>query len=280
MSFFAGRKLLIVTKHGKEAVIAPVLEKVLDVQCLVATDFDTDKLGTFSGEVRRKRDVLETLREKCRQGLAMYQLDLAVASEGSFGMHPTVFIAPADDELVMLLDLRNGIEIVSRELSLDTNFNGAQISNEADFLSFLETVKFPSHGIIIRKAASALEGMEKGIVAMDVALAVFRKFLAAFGSAYVETDMRACYNPSRMLVIEKAVNKLVARASTLCPDCGIPGFGAIDAVAGLRCSFCGSPTKSILYVLDGCQKCGFTERRYHPRGVTVEDPAYCDHCNP
>lgn len=37
-------------------------------------------------------------------------IDFAIANEGPFGGHSTVFFAHADDELVMLVDKENGIE--------------------------------------------------------------------------------------------------------------------------------------------------------------------------
>ena len=43
---FQGRELLIVTKHEKEKVISPILERELGVKCVVTDNFDTDILGT------------------------------------------------------------------------------------------------------------------------------------------------------------------------------------------------------------------------------------------
>lgn len=62
---FKGRNLLIATKHEKEKVIAPILEKELGVKCVVATNLDTDALGAFTGEVERKDDPVTTARNKC-----------------------------------------------------------------------------------------------------------------------------------------------------------------------------------------------------------------------
>jgi len=50
---FENRKLVIVTKHKKERVIAPLLEKHLGVVCFVSEGFDTNTLGTFCGEIER-----------------------------------------------------------------------------------------------------------------------------------------------------------------------------------------------------------------------------------
>lgn len=58
-----GRKLLIATNQAKEKVIAPVLEKEIGVSCFIASDFNTDEFGTFSGEVERKDDPVSTARK-------------------------------------------------------------------------------------------------------------------------------------------------------------------------------------------------------------------------
>jgi len=39
-------------------------------------------------------------------------INVAIANEGSFGAHPTIFFAHADDELIMIMDTENGIEII------------------------------------------------------------------------------------------------------------------------------------------------------------------------
>lgn len=51
----------------------------------VDASFDTDMLGTFTGEVERKLDPLATVREKCLRAMKHNHCDLGVASEGSFG---------------------------------------------------------------------------------------------------------------------------------------------------------------------------------------------------
>jgi len=53
---FENRKLIIATKHDKERVIAPLVNKYLGINKTFTTDFDTDSLGTFTGEIERKED--------------------------------------------------------------------------------------------------------------------------------------------------------------------------------------------------------------------------------
>jgi hypothetical protein len=69
------------------------------------TDFETDNLGDFSGEILRKYDPLTTIRE-CDQGRLHSNCDLVIANEGSFGGHPSLLFANADDELVIAKDYK------------------------------------------------------------------------------------------------------------------------------------------------------------------------------
>ena len=107
---FQGRNLLIATKHEKEKVIAPILEKELGVKCFVSSDLDTDKLGTFTGEIERMDDPITTARNKCLTGMDLTNCDLAIASEGSFGPHPTMYFITADEEFLLFVDKKNYIE--------------------------------------------------------------------------------------------------------------------------------------------------------------------------
>ncbi len=273
---FKGRKLLIVTKHGKEKVIAPLLEKELGVECHLVENFDTDVLGTFSGEIERKHDPITTARLKCLRAMEVDNLDLAIASEGPFGPHPSLFFIPADEEFLLLLDKKNDLEILVKEISTDTNFNGSEVTTLAELNRFIEKTKSPSHGLIIKND----NHLVKGITDHESLKHVFEDFISKYGKAFVETDMRALYNPTRMKIIERAVIKLTDKAKSLCPQCSTPGFGITAAKEGLPCELCNSPTRSIISTLSTCQKCDHTNEEQYPNGKQKEDPTYCDLCNP
>ena len=260
--------------------MAPLLERELGVYCMVPQNFNTDLLGTFSGEIERVDDPLTTLRKKCLMAAELTGCDLIAGNEGSFGPHPTLYFAHANDEMAMLLDLKNGLEIVERELNTDTNFDGSDVASEQELLSFAEKVKFPSHGIILKKAKTDYSVVLKGITSNNELLASYNRIKDASGKAFAETDMRAMYNPTRMLNIEKATIKLISRAKSLCPSCSMPGFGITDAIRGLPCSLCGMPTQSVRSLVYTCVKCSYSEELLHPYGKTKEDPMYCDYCNP
>jgi hypothetical protein len=280
MKMFQNRKLIIATKHQKELVIAPILEKELGVSYFIDETFDTDALGTFTGEVERELDPIATAREKCLRAMKANNCDLGIASEGSFGSHPTIFFASADDEFLIFIDTKNNLEVIARELSTSTNFNGRQIQSQKELFEFAEQVGFPAHGLILRKSPNENTDIHKGITERAILQKSFDYFFSKYNSVYAETDMRALYNPTRMSVIEQATQKLAQKIKSTCPQCQTPGFGITDAKKGLECSSCGSPTNSILSYIYVCQKCKFTKEEIYPNKKTNEDPTYCDYCNP
>ncbi len=280
MKMFENRKLVIATMHKKEQAIQPILESNLGCICIVSEKLNTDKLGTFSGEIERLDDPIATARKKCFLAMEMTNTDIAVANEGSFGPHPSYFFINADDEFLLFIDRKNQLEIVVRELSLDTNLNGAYISNETELKEFAEKTKFPSHRLILRKSESEKIDIYKGINSWNELKEKFNILKNKFEKVYVETDMRAMYNPTRMEVIRKLTEKLVEKINSTCPNCATPGFGVTDVKEGLSCSYCNSPTRSIKSHIYSCEKCDFIEEKQFPKGKKFEDPMYCDVCNP
>jgi len=277
---FDKRPLLIATKHQKEKVIAPVLEKALGVNCKPTIDFDTDQFGTFSGEVPRKVSPLNAVIAKCKKAMELYHVDLAVASEGSFAPHPSVPFAPANEEIVCLVDSANHLTIYASEISFDTNFQGEYVNNLETLYQFLERAKFPSHGVILKPAKEGTSPIYKGLTSIELVKKHYEHLLKTKGQAYVETDMRALYNPSRMEVIKKATEKLAAKLLNACPECNIPGFDIVNSTPGLPCAYCGTPTSSIVSVIYLCQHCNYQLIEKYPHNKKTEDPMYCPACNP
>jgi hypothetical protein len=279
-SFFEGRSLAIATMHGKDSVISPQVEQRLGVRPFVPQGLDTDVLGTFTGEISREGDALATLRAKCRMAANQTGCDLVVASEGSFGPHPSLFFSQAGDELVMLADYRYDLEIVGRELTFKTNFAGSDISDAGSLMAFAERSGFPSHALILRESAGSPAPIIKGLDNGRALLQAYGEILERCGRVYAETDMRACFNPTRMASIGLATAKMVDKALTSCPACRTPGFGVTDARHGLRCSACHCPTASVLSHIYTCARCRTTEEKMYPYGRMTEDPMYCNQCNP
>ena len=277
---FANRTVVIATKHAKERVIAPILEAELGLASITCPDLDTDLLGTFTGEVERRLDPLATAREKCHRAMDASGCDLAIASEGSFGPHPVMVFVPGNEELLVLVDRRNGLELVAREVSAATNFAAGALSSEDELWAFAERARVPGHALILRPSRDSAQQIHKGIDDEGRLRDAFRQLRARHDRVWVETDMRAMHNPMRMAVIAEATRKLVALARSTCPQCDLPGFSVNEVVRGLPCGLCGLPTRGASRHISRCDRCGHTQELRFPDGKTTEDPMYCEFCNP
>ena len=277
---FQGRKLVIGTKHDKEKVIAPVIEKIIGVTCFASQNFDTDNLGTFTGEIERPDDPLTTVRRKCLAAMVANDCDLGIASEGSFGSHPESFFLPADDELMVFIDKKNGVEVIARELSTSTNFNSQTINSEEQLVDFAQIVGFPAHALILRRSHKDNAGILKGIRDWGQLKADYRALSDLYGEVFAETDMRAMHNPTQMKVIAGLTEKLANNIMSVCPECDMPGFNVTEVKRGLPCEYCHSPTRSVLSYVFECKHCHHIDEKMHPEGKRFCDPMYCDYCNP
>jgi hypothetical protein len=277
---FNGRRIIIATKHQKENVIAPILEACLGVHCQTDHNFDSDVFGTFTGEIERVHDPISTARLKCLTAMESNGCDLGIASEGSFGPHPFIFSSHSDEEFLIFIDKLNGLEIIVSELSTTTNFSAKEIKTVAELDEFAKEAGFPTHSLILRRSRHSNKETYKAISDYSFLYTAYNKIICKYGSAYIETDMRAMYNPTRMGVIKETTYKLIEKIKSTCPQCGMPGFGIVDARKGLQCRLCGSPTTSILSHIYECQHCRHTVEKMYPYSKKNEDPRFCNYCNP
>lgn len=272
-------RIFIATRHNKEQVIAPIFEHFFDARPFVSSFINTDQFGTFTREIERKDDPLETLRKKCNYGKDVSGCNLVIASEGSFGSHPAIPFTNANEEIVMFKDFDNDVEVIGRYLSTETNLYESEFKSMNELDEAFKQIQFPSHGIIIKDL------MENEVILKNESdkekVKVFASACLKSGkSLSISSDMRAVYNPTRMKNIEEATKSLVENLSATCPECDVPGFVINDSKPGLPCSKCGLPTRSALYVIKECQKCSYKEEKRFPNNKETENPMYCDFCNP
>lgn len=280
---FAGRTLGVATIHGKERVIGPALMKALPLGGFHAiAGVDTDRFGAFSGEVQRTTDPLTAALAKAKHGVEVSGLDLVIASEGSFGPYPPAPFLPCNEEFLVLYDARNGAVYEHRHVSLETVFGGEECSTLREVLAFADRMKFPGHGLVIRPQERWERGdpMHKGIHEREQLRHHAQALLTVHGDLWVETDMRAMANPTRMAVIAEASERFARELVRSCPSCGELFFRITGVTAGLPCGLCGWPTASIRRYTRSCRACGHAEEEPRPDGKAEEDPRHCDHCNP
>ncbi|MEI6110321.1 MAG: DUF6671 family protein, partial [Cyanobium sp. ELA712] len=147
---YAGRPVALATCHGKERVLRRPFRAGLGVEIMVASGFDTDSLGTFSGERPRPADAATTCRLKAEAALDATGASLGLASEGSFGPHPAIPFLPLAIEWMTFVDRRRALVIQERLDGPATNFSHTVIAAGADPASWLERIGFPSHAVIVR----------------------------------------------------------------------------------------------------------------------------------
>ncbi|KAF0652795.1 hypothetical protein L107_11605 [Cyanobium sp. Copco_Reservoir_LC18] len=285
---YAGRRVSLATCHGKERVLARPFHRALGLTVVVARGFDTDRLGTFSGERPRPADAPETCRRKAEAGMAHTGLDLGLASEGSVGPHPALPWLAVNTEWLTFVDRRTGLVITEALMAPRTNFDQRVVAPSEGIDAWLAQVGFPSHGLIARPmgfdstAAAASGLLFKGIGDPAALATALHRCAAASreGLVLLETDMRAHRNPTRLRVIRTLAFRLVRRIASRCPACGSPGWGLVESLPGLPCAWCGGPTARTRVEILGCAVCDHRQERPRPDRRPTADPGDCPRCNP
>lgn len=283
-SDYDGNCIILTTKHAKSIAIAPIFYEKLGASVLEYVA-DTDKLGTFSGEIERKGNALECARTKCELSLEQLgeKVEFALASEGSFGTHPFMPFIPCDQEILYFIDRKRGFHLHLSYLSEKTNYRMEALGLLEELEKFAKNSLFPSHALILRPSNRTLkEPIFKGIESLTILEEAFKECIkySSDGKVWVETDMRAQFNPSRMLVIGELADKFSKRLSTHCPSCYLPGWGKVGTEIGLPCGWCGSKTEMIKHEIFGCVKCSYKEISENSDKFKHADPQYCPFCNP
>ncbi|TBV81069.1 MAG: hypothetical protein EYX74_04600 [Desulfobulbaceae bacterium] len=280
VSFLGGRSAALLTKHQKEKVIKPTLEKGTGCRLIVTTAYDTDLFGAFTREVARRGSQLAVARRKAQKAMELAGTELGVASEGSFGPHPAIPFLPFNREIVLLIDAKAKLEIRGECANSDTNFASAVVKNFTQAAEFANQARFPDHFLVLRPDSETHPELVKGIndwawlkEALSWALAK-----SVNGQVFLETDMRALANPTRMQNIKKATIDLVAKLNSGCPGCKTPGFAIVAREPGLPCELCGFPTKEVAKLIFACQKCGYQVEKLGANKTAAA--ARCDYCNP
>ncbi|WP_338027834.1 hypothetical protein GL267_008760 [Acidithiobacillus ferrianus] len=271
--------MALLTQHGKEKVVAPLLAAAIGCDVVLVTDFDTDQLGTFTRDILRAGTQIEAARKKARIGMELAHLPLGLASEGSFGPDPFTGMFPLNVEMLVWIDDTLEVEVVGMA-SGKTNFSHLLTTDWEQAEVFARATGFPGHGIVVRPRHADDSRIRKGIATWE---SLREAFLWACdeadnGCAFLETDVRAHMSPMRMEVIASATRDLARKLCTPCPVCNTPGFQIVERVSGLPCEDCGAPTREARADIHRCARCGHQVALERPEKTA---PAgHCDWCNP
>lgn len=280
IELYRGRQVALLTQHGKEHVIAQVLDIALGCRVERVAGYDTDLLGTFARDIPRAGTQIEAARKKARIGMELARLPLGLASEGAFGPDPFTGIFSWNVEVLIWIDNECGLEIVAMAQG-KTNLAHVLTTSWEEAETFAKKAGFPHHHLVVRPKGENDLRIRKGIADWVHLREVFAWALETSenGCAFIETDMRAHANPTRMSNIRLAAEELANKLSSTCPACGTPGYWVVERLTGLPCSRCGKPTHEKRAEVYGCCKC--THRVTLDRSDRAyADPGHCDYCNP
>lgn len=277
---FRTQSIALLTQHGKESVIAPILESALGCKIIRVDGFDTDTLGTFTRDRPRPGSQIEAARRKARIGMERSGLSLGLASEGSFGPDPFSGLLTWNVELLVLIDDRVGLEVVG--LAQGQAPDGYHRSQDwQEIRAFAQRCGFPEQGLVLRPTHADDPRIHKGMADWASLRASFEtcRALAEDRKVFAETDLRAFANPRRMARIGEAAQDLLARLRSTCPACHLPGYWPTERQPGLPCSDCGLPTR--VYRAEVWQCAGCRHRELIARtDRRLAKPGDCAYCNP
>lgn len=266
-------EVALLTRHGKEKILAPSLAAGLEVRLLHTDGYDTDRLGTFSGEVPRTLSPLACARKKAELACDLTGADIGLGSEGSYGGGPFGAVVPWNNEIVVWYDRVRDWQIVGRA-------DGPTAAAKATFQDIDALLEFAAdveagQGLILRSGQSLV----KGIVdtrALTQALEALPR-ADQTGPYTLEYDLRAHHSPEQRRRIGEAAENLLQRLQSLCPACARPGFWFDQTVLGLPCQACGSATERARCHVARCDACGHEQQQ---AVAGLADPFYCPCCNP
>ena len=270
------RSVALLTKHAKDTVIGPELAK-LGLTIVVTNAFDTDSLGTFSGEIPREISPRDCAARKARIACELSGLNLGLGSEGSFGGGPMPGLVNWDDEVLLLYDARRDLEIAAHA-SGAVGLGNISSSNFQELCAGID--RFPAEQAWILRRPDRIH---KGILGKEALRRLLtREGLLQHGNLgeelCLEPDLRAMCCPERRIYIHQAAQQLCQRLQSTCPACTAPDFWQNTVERGLPCAWCKAPTSLAKTLIKECRQCGFIERQ--PVARTHADPGHCQWCNP
>ncbi len=272
---YRGRTIAVGTRHGKQHQFAPAFQHLLGADLTTPPDLDTDRFGTFTGEVERTGGGTDAARSKALLAMAVTDLPYGLASEASYGVLPGGWFG--HEEVVVFCDTVLGIEVVEGHRSTEVP-GCTQRAKRPEDLSDLLVGGLPEQALTVRPDGAGADPV-KGITDVDSLAAAITAAVAASptGMALVEPDLRAHHNPSRRRVLRRLATNLARRLATECPACGAPGFGRVDSETGLPCRLCEAPTALVRAEIHACASCAHQLTRVVS---SAADPAMCAYCNP
>lgn len=305
-------KIALLTKHGKQDIIAPIMRAAFNSEIVHTQQFDTDTLGSFDHAIARTLSPAECALKKAYLACELTNCEQGIGSEGSFN---SLFgMGVIDEECLAFVDVKRNIAFVAsaKEAVRLGPIEASDIDNLQEQLNMFSSAQ---SGLVNNNQQKWMlkhsEGWHKGLSSTELLKTVVE------WPVYLEPDFRAMHCPARQAVIASAAHNLVIRLQALCPQCSAVNYvpkhvpkhvpkrapnhvpnhaqkhvaehakeSAEMHVAGHRaeafqylpCELCGQQTTKIVPPHPYCDSCGFAEQ--HQSEETSASAFYCHYCNP
>ena len=259
----------LATKHDKARLIAPYLAP-LGFEVISTDRFDTDTLGTFSGEVERSLSSQAAALKKAQHACELSGMDWGLGSEGSFGGGPMPGLMNWNEEILCLYQASTRCAIYALA-SGPTHLDWFSSDELPDIAQRLE--QFVGQHWILRIDHS----IQKGLTAADI-LGRLDQQKSSNKYLKIEPDLRAMYCPQRQLMIKQAAQDLAKRISELCPQCQAMNFVVKQKLMGLPCELCSLPTQVAKTLVSVCDHCGYQQEECVNKKQA--NASHCSFCNP
>lgn len=278
MQYNDGELIGLLTKHKKAPLIAPILSAELGWEVVLTEGYNTDLLGTFSGEIERTLSPLECATQKARKAASLLGCDLGLGSEGSFGDGPYGPIVPWHTEILVCLSTKHHWRVSG--FAQGPSCHQHRLCTEVEEAKHFFDHRPTGQGLMVYPEEGAQLAVYKGLCTQtefdNAVNASFEKSVSK--KIMVGYDLRAHMCPQRQDMLVEAANDLAMRLKLRCSQCETPGFYPDKIDAGLPCRWCNSPTTQILQRTATCQRCEYQQTIKVDEKVA--DPKYCPVCNP
>jgi hypothetical protein len=267
-------QVALLTQHGKARAFEGLCQH-LGHTLVLTTAFDTDLLGTFTGERKRVGHALDAAKTKAQKACELTGLPYGLGSEGSFGPDPYMGSSPWGVELVCWWDAQRNYSVHALAQGPQASYRQQSFSTAEEALHWATQMGFPEQGVVVGRPHESV--FSKSAACLNGLRDLVENSLRELGAVWLETDMRAHRNPARMDMIAAAANNLSLRLALACPACELGGFGPVRLLPGARCSACGHSTSAARAQVLQCPACQFE----HEEALRTEvPPARCEVCNP
>lgn len=200
----------LLTKHRKSQQLAPVLYDI-GIELVEIDFFDTDLLGTFSGEIERKLSPKDCALVKAKKAAELSGLNVGIGSEGSFGGGPLPGLMNWNQEIICFY--QKAPELIVYALAEGPTLLKSLKAHSLDDLK-QKLSNFDRQKWILNCPDGPLKGLS------DKELITLHQTPYTVWPIELEPDLRAMNSPLRQIMLQKAALNLAERLQSKCPNCG------------------------------------------------------------